>query len=92
MNHQFIFMEEFHMKKIVAVVAAVALVAGVSFADSKKNAGAFIGIAMPETHVERWQKDGAALLADSLAKRDTRLKMQTATRIRASRISRFRTS
>jgi ABC-type xylose transport system, periplasmic component len=61
-------MEEFHMKKIVAVVAAVALVAGVSFADSKKNAGAFIGIAMPETHVERWQKDGAALLADSLAK------------------------
>jgi len=27
-----------------------------------------IGLAMPETHVERWQKDGAALKADAEAK------------------------
>ena len=52
------------MKKILLAAAALAMVAGVSFADSK----AFIGLAMPETHVERWQKDGAALLADALAK------------------------
>jgi putative multiple sugar transport system substrate-binding protein len=52
------------MKKILLAVAALSMVAGVSFADSK----AFIGLAMPETHVERWQKDGAALLADALAK------------------------
>ena len=56
------------MKKFVAVVAALVLVTGVSFAQTKKNAGAFIGLAMPETHVERWQKDGAALLSDALAK------------------------
>lgn len=52
------------MKKIIAAVAALALAAGTSFAESK----AFIGLAMPETHVERWQKDGAALLADAIAK------------------------
>ncbi len=56
------------MKKIVSIVAALVLVTGVSFAAPKKASGAFIGLAMPETHVERWQKDGAALLADSLAK------------------------
>jgi len=56
------------MKKIVALVAALVLVGSVSFAAPKKKAGAFIGLAMPETHVERWQKDGAALLADALAK------------------------
>lgn len=55
------------MKKIIAIVSALVLVTGVSFAAPKKG-GAFIGLAMPETHVERWQKDGAALLADALAK------------------------
>jgi putative multiple sugar transport system substrate-binding protein len=53
------------MKKILAAVAALALVTGgAAFAQAKS----FIGIAMPETHVERWQKDGASLLADALAK------------------------
>jgi putative multiple sugar transport system substrate-binding protein len=53
------------MKKILAAVAALALVTGgAAFAEAKS----FIGIAMPETHVERWQKDGASLLADALAK------------------------
>ncbi len=56
------------MKKIIATVAALALVAGMATAQSKKNANTFIGLAMPETHVERWQKDGAALLADAQAK------------------------
>jgi len=56
------------MKKIIAIVAALVLVTGVSFAAPKGKAGAFIGLAMPETHVERWQKDGAALLSDALAK------------------------
>jgi putative multiple sugar transport system substrate-binding protein len=53
------------MKKIMVAAAALTLaVSGSLFA----QAGAFIGIAMPETHVERWQKDGAALLADAKAK------------------------
>ena len=56
------------MKKIIAIVASLVLVTGVSFAAPKGKAGAFIGLAMPETHVERWQKDGAALLSDALAK------------------------
>jgi putative multiple sugar transport system substrate-binding protein len=53
------------MKKILFVAASLILAA--SFAGAQ-NKGAFIGLAMPETHVERWQKDGAALLADAQAK------------------------
>ncbi len=59
------------MKKSIATVIALALVAGSVFAGGgaeKKEAGGMIGLAMPETHVERWQKDGAALLADATAK------------------------
>jgi putative multiple sugar transport system substrate-binding protein len=48
---------------IVAVVAATVIVG----CGKSNNSDKFIGIAMPETHVERWQKDGAALLADALA-------------------------
>ncbi|MDR2793691.1 MAG: sugar-binding protein [Treponema sp.] len=55
------------MKKLLCAAVAVVLVAGTVFAapgaDSKGAAGkaAFIGIAMPETHVLRWTKDGASL-------------------------------
>jgi putative multiple sugar transport system substrate-binding protein len=52
------------MKKIMAAAAVLTLFAGSIFA----QAGSFIGLAMPETHVERWQKDGAALLQDAKAK------------------------
>lgn len=57
------------MKRIIAVAAGLTLAAGLVFAggaqDSKQK---MIGLAMPETHVERWQKDGAALKADAEAK------------------------
>ncbi|MDR0495213.1 MAG: sugar-binding protein, partial [Treponema sp.] len=33
--------------------------------DSKASGGAMIGIAMPETHVQRWVKDGASLKAEA---------------------------
>ncbi|MDR1930146.1 MAG: sugar-binding protein [Treponema sp.] len=47
------------MKKLVLVVLILAMVAGLGFAQN------FIGIAMPETHVLRWQKDGASLKAEA---------------------------
>ncbi len=51
------------MKKRILVVVAVLVAAfGLSYAAD------YIGIAMPETHVERWVKDGAALKADAIAK------------------------
>ncbi len=59
------------MKKIVAIVAVLVVACGLVFAGGTadtKGGSAFIGLAMPETHVERWQKDGAALLADAVAK------------------------
>lgn len=52
------------MKRLV-IVALVVLIAttGMVFASGQGEGGAIdIGIAMPETHVERWQRDGAALL------------------------------
>ncbi|SIQ39173.1 monosaccharide ABC transporter substrate-binding protein, CUT2 family [Alkalispirochaeta americana] len=52
------------MKRIGLILSALALVAAVSFAGGQGERGGLdIGIAMPETHVERWQQDGAALLA-----------------------------
>jgi len=52
------------MKKIVAILL-VLLVAGFVFAGGNKDGAAggktVIGIAMPETHVERWVKDGNQL-------------------------------
>ena len=60
------------MKKLIAVLFAVTLVATAVFAGGSKDTGgkssggsapALIGIAMPETHVERWVKDGNKLKA-----------------------------
>ncbi|MDR0301693.1 MAG: sugar-binding protein [Treponema sp.] len=52
------------MKKItvtlLVLLAAASLVVG-----CKKSGGAFIGIAMPETHVLRWVKDGNSLKAEA---------------------------
>ncbi|MDR2923331.1 MAG: sugar-binding protein [Treponema sp.] len=51
------------MKKL-AVVLMVLLVAGSAFAGPQSDPGSgktLIGIAMPETHVQRWVKDGASL-------------------------------
>jgi putative multiple sugar transport system substrate-binding protein len=53
------------MKKIVALCSLLILATGLVFAGGQSAQGLDIGIAMPETHVERWQKDGAALLADA---------------------------
>ena len=51
------------MKRIVLTALAVVMAAGLVFAAGQgEGAGIDIGIAMPETHVERWQRDGAALL------------------------------
>jgi putative multiple sugar transport system substrate-binding protein len=47
------------MKKIAFVLLILAVAASFSFAQR----GSLIGIAMPETHVLRWIKDGAALKA-----------------------------
>jgi putative multiple sugar transport system substrate-binding protein len=53
------------MKKIIAtllvLLAITALVVG-----CKKDKGSFIGIAMPETHVLRWVKDGASLKEEAI--------------------------
>ena len=49
------------MKKLFAVSLAILLVAGAAFAG---GSGEVIGLAMPETHVERWVKDGNQLKAE----------------------------
>ena len=52
------------MKRIVLLLVALVAATGLVFASgSGESGGLDIGIAMPETHVERWQQDGAALLA-----------------------------
>ncbi len=56
------------MKKIVVSILSLSLVASMAFAGGGKDSKAkMIGLAMPETHVERWQKDGASLKADAEA-------------------------
>jgi putative multiple sugar transport system substrate-binding protein len=56
------------MKKIVVTLLSLSLVASFAFAGGGKDTKAkMIGLAMPETHVERWQKDGASLKADAEA-------------------------
>lgn len=51
------------MKRIALLSLVLVLAAGMAFAaGGREEAGLDIGIAMPETHVERWQMDGAALL------------------------------
>lgn len=58
------------MKKFLAVAMVLAVATGLVFAGGGADASGskMIGLAMPETHVERWQKDGAALLEDAKAK------------------------
>ncbi|MCG8479789.1 MAG: sugar-binding protein [Spirochaetales bacterium] len=55
------------MKRIVLLILAAVLSAGAVFAGGSGEGGIDIGIAMPETHVERWQQDGAALLEGAQA-------------------------
>jgi putative multiple sugar transport system substrate-binding protein len=51
------------MKRFFLVTLAFVMATGMVFAGGQGEGGAIdIGIAMPETHVERWQRDGAALL------------------------------
>ena len=67
------------MKKFVAILL-VLLVASTLFAAGSRQGGAsggatMIGIAMPETHVERWVKDGNQLKAEA-EKRGYRAEVQ----------------
>lgn len=55
------------MKRIVLLTLAAVLATGAAFANGGGEGGLDIGIAMPETHVERWQQDGAALLEGAQA-------------------------
>ncbi len=53
------------MKRVVIFILIALALAGMAFVSGcKKDGGGTIdiGLAMPETHVERWQQDGAALL------------------------------
>jgi putative multiple sugar transport system substrate-binding protein len=51
------------MKRMVLVALTLLIATGLVFAGGRSEAGMIdIGIAMPETHVLRWQLDGAALL------------------------------
>ncbi len=50
------------MKKCIVTFLVLLMVSGALFAGGEKEQ-LDIGLAMPETHVERWQRDGAALLA-----------------------------
>ncbi|GHU82039.1 sugar ABC transporter substrate-binding protein [Spirochaetia bacterium] len=56
------------MKKISIVLMILLVAASLGFAKavpgggSVPGAGTLVGIAMPETHVQRWQKDGASLV------------------------------
>jgi len=52
------------MKKFLAI-SLVLLAAASLMVGCKKKAGGLIGIAMPETHVMRWVKDGRSLQAEA---------------------------
>jgi putative multiple sugar transport system substrate-binding protein len=54
------------MKKVIATCAVLVLAMGGLFAQAQGEE-LDIGLAMPETHVERWQRDGSALLEDATA-------------------------
>jgi putative multiple sugar transport system substrate-binding protein len=54
------------MKKLIVTCLIIMLALGSVFAQGAAES-LDIGLAMPETHVERWQRDGAALLADATA-------------------------
>ncbi len=57
-------MRKFAVGSLVLLLA-MSFIFGAGVKEEKKQ---FIGLAMPETHVERWQMDGAALKADAIAK------------------------
>jgi len=67
------------MKRIAAVLVAVIAVSALLFSGCKKSgsstAKALIGIAIPETHVTRWVKDGETLKAEA-EKRGYRAEVQ----------------
>lgn len=50
------------MKRIILTALVVMMATGMVFASGQGEGMLDIGIAMPETHVERWQRDGAKLL------------------------------
>lgn len=55
------------MKRILFLSLVLLMAAGMAFASGEGEGGAIdIGIAMPETHVERWQRDGADLLQGAI--------------------------
>ena len=55
------------MKRFVVLLLALMVVSSFAFAGGSQGSGGKIdiGIAMPETHVERWVKDGNALKAEA---------------------------
>ncbi|HCC37187.1 MAG TPA: ABC transporter [Treponema sp.] len=53
------------MKKIVLGLLILLAAASVMVGCKKQSTAAFIGLAMPETHVQRWVKDGNALKAEA---------------------------
>jgi putative multiple sugar transport system substrate-binding protein len=58
------------MKKILAALIALSVVAPFAFANGAQQGGAakgqaMVGIAMPETHVQRWVKDGNKLKSEA---------------------------
>jgi putative multiple sugar transport system substrate-binding protein len=65
------------MKKLITVLLILAVAASFSFAGpgGGEKGGTFIGIAMPETHVLRWEKDGNTLKAEA-EKRGYRAEIQ----------------
>jgi len=80
------------MRKITAILLVV-LIAFTFAISCKKEAGTLIGIAMPETHVLRWVKDGNSL-RDEAVKRGYRAEVQWADadqRIQNQQISSFLT-
>jgi putative multiple sugar transport system substrate-binding protein len=70
-------MEEI-MKKLTMILLVLSVAVGTVFAGPKadpKASGDLIGLAMPETHVQRWVKDGASLKAEA-EKRGYRAEVQ----------------
>jgi putative multiple sugar transport system substrate-binding protein len=55
------------MKKLAVILVTLLVVSTVLFAQGATEQKKFIGIAMPETHVERWLMDGAALKEAAIA-------------------------
>jgi putative multiple sugar transport system substrate-binding protein len=53
---------------VLTILCAAGAAAFASGGQGGKGGSAFIGIAMPETHILRWQKDGAALKSFAEAK------------------------